>query len=463
MFSGVIARQVRLAQYPSHPRIPDPNPQKTVRPSAHINVSHPIARMFTTCTSNITVLLILCVIAAIEATPLGYLIPGTLAVVGAGSLVQAGKLPAIPAILAVWLGVVIGDSVSFWLARAFGNALRKWPTMAGTLARAEARLGRSPVGFTLAAHFSPFIKNIAAPAAALSGMSWRRFLALEAGAAAVDALWFLGLSFVVGAAIGNVTELPLAARVVGAVAFLAAVGFTVGSTRKCKLPKKSGKAFSPAKRKAGFAMLCAVKLPFWEIFGRFAKQVGYYERPEYRAALRAALSSARAGDLLAVGRVNRAPWGDFSHVGIIVATPAGLAVLHAYEGDVRLTALSLYPMSGRVCVVRVNCTPEQITAALAAAWAQLGKPFKLGSRRPGADIPAAFNCVGLVVWAFAQAGVELVSAAPGEIIIPDDVIGGGHTAKVFEWGGDMGTLPGIAQHAERASSGATRCQRQRRH
>ena len=392
-----------------------------------------------TSSASILSLLILFGIAAIEVTPVGYLIPGTLAVVGAGSLVQAGKLPAIPAIIAVWLGVIIGDSITFWLARAFGNALRKWPTMAGTLARAEARLGRSPVGFTLAAHFSPFIKNIAAPAAALSGMSWRRFLALEVCAAVVDALWFLGLGFVVGAAIGNVTELPLVARVVGVIAFLAAVGFVVGSTRKCKLPRKSGNGLSPAKRKAAFAMFCAVKLPFWEIFGRFAKQIGDHARPEYRAALRTASSSARAGDLIFVGRLNRAPWGDFSHIGIIVATPAGLAVLHAYEGDVRLTAFSQYPMSGRVCIVRVNCTPEQLAAALAAAWAQIGKPFKLSSRRPGPDSPDAFNCVGLAVWAFAQAGVQLVSAAPGEIIIPDDVLGGGYTAKVFEWSGDTST------------------------
>lgn len=396
-----------------------------------------------TCASNLTVLLILTGVAALEATPIGYLIPGVLGIIGAGSLVQAGKLPAIPVVIAVWLGVFIGDCISFCLARAFGNVLRKWPAMAGTLARAESRLGRNPIGFVTLAHFSPFIKNIAAPAAALSGMSWRRFLALEVFAAAVDALWFLGLGFVVGAAIGNVTELPLVARVVGVVAFLAAVGFVIGSTRKCKLPRKRGKALTPASRKVGYALLCAAKLPFWEIFGRFAKSIAYFERPELRAALVEAVRHARAGDLILVGRSRPSPWGDFSHIGIIVATPAGLAVLHAYEGAVQLTAIALYPMSGRVCIVRVICGADQTTTALATAWAQLGKPFKLSSRNPGTENPGAFNCVGLAVWAFAQAGVRLVAAAPGQIVVPDDVFAGASTAKVFDWSVGAGRTPAL--------------------
>ena len=398
--------------------------------------------MTTSCASTTTVL-ILCGIAAIEATPIGYLVPGTLAIVGAGSLIQAGKLPALPAIFAVWLGVCIGDALSFWLARAFGHALRKWPTMAGTLARAEARLGRSPVGFTIAAHFSPFIKNIAAPAAALSGMSWRRFLVLEVCAAAVDATWFLGLGFAVGAAIGNVTELPLAARVVGVLAFLAAVGFVIGSTRKCKIHRKHSNVLSPAKRKAAFALLLAAKLPQWEIIGRFAKTIAYYQRPEYRAALYEAFRSARVGDLVCVGRLNPAPWGEYSHIGIVVSTPAGLAVLHAFEGEVRLTAISLYPMSGHICIVRVNCTANRLAVALAAAWAQLGKPFKLSSRYPGSDCPEAFNCIGLVAWAFAQAGVQLVSAAAGEIVVPDDIFTGTNATKVFEWSAGVGRSPAL--------------------
>ena len=44
-------------------------------------------------------------LAAAEASPVGYLIPGTLAIVGAGGLIQAGKLNPIAALLAVWFGV----------------------------------------------------------------------------------------------------------------------------------------------------------------------------------------------------------------------------------------------------------------------------------------------------------------------------------------------------------------------
>ena len=52
-------------------------------------------------TKALIIYLGLAALAAAEASPLGYMIPGTLAIVGAGGLVQAGKLHGVATLLAV--------------------------------------------------------------------------------------------------------------------------------------------------------------------------------------------------------------------------------------------------------------------------------------------------------------------------------------------------------------------------
>jgi hypothetical protein len=47
---------------------------------------------------------------------------------------------------------------------------------------------------------------------------------------------FLTLGFMASRAVGNVTEIPVAARIVGAVALLSVVGFIIGHGRKCNAP-----------------------------------------------------------------------------------------------------------------------------------------------------------------------------------------------------------------------------------
>src|SRR6059036_2827037 len=176
----------------------------------------------------------LLVLAALEAfTPTAYLVPGTLGVVTAGGFVQAGKLNALVTVLVVWLGVIIGDLASFLVARKFGDVLRRWKPIAGALSRAESRLQRHPVAFIMLSRLSPFLKNASAPAAGLVGWTLRRFLPLEIVASLLDALWFLALGYIVSASVGNVTEMPVAARIVGAVALLAVVSYFIGRGRKC--------------------------------------------------------------------------------------------------------------------------------------------------------------------------------------------------------------------------------------
>lgn len=366
-------------------------------------------------------------------TPTAYLVPGTLGVVAAGGFVQAGKLNAPATFLVVWLGVIIGDLASYFLARKFGDMLRRWETIAGALSRAESRLQRHPVAFILLSHFSPFLKNASAPAAGLMGWTLRRFLPLEIVASLLDSLWFLTLGYIVSRTVGSVTAMPVAARIVSAVALIAIVGFFIGRGRKCAVPRTSPSSLRKTKRRFGFFLKVLLLLGPWEVAGRLAKHMGAYERPDYRAALVQAIEMAQPGDAVLVGRDMAAPWGDWSHIGLVVETPAGKALLHSYEEDVRLTGVKSFPMTSRVAIARLNCTEEQRQMMIAAAWKLLGTKFKLGSRKPDSSVPSTLNCVGLVDWAAAQAGIKLNDIPAGGVVTPDDVLAGGNAFIVYVW------------------------------
>jgi cell wall-associated NlpC family hydrolase len=257
-------------------------------------------------------------------------------------------------------------------------------------------------------------------------MSWSRFLPLEIAAALLDAGWFLSLGFFLSAVVGSVASASTIARIVSAVAIVAVVFCLVGRGRKCAVPRTSPSAFAKAKRGFGFLVKVLVLIGPWELAGRLAKRTGEFNRPEFRAALVCAIEAAKPGDVILVGRDVAAPWGHWSHAGLVVQTPTGnMAVLHAYEGDVRVTGVRAYPMTGRVAILRVNCTDAQRRKIIAAAWSQLGAPFRLGSRKPGEAAPDGFNCVGLVEWAFAQASINLSGTPAGCVVVPDDLLRNG--------------------------------------
>jgi membrane protein DedA with SNARE-associated domain len=59
---------------------------------------------------------------------LSFLFPGTSLLVAAGALLPDGTLPALPVLAAAILGAVLGDAVSFWVGRRFGDRLPHiWP------------------------------------------------------------------------------------------------------------------------------------------------------------------------------------------------------------------------------------------------------------------------------------------------------------------------------------------------
>lgn len=193
------------------------------------------------------------------------------------------------------------------------------------------------------------------------------------------------------------------------------------------------------KRKHGpvFVGRCIVRYVSWGVSWRVGKRFGFYNRPEFRQALNRALTVARHGDIMAVGRARRAPWGVFSHVAMVVETPWGKFLLHAYPKKVELCAESQFPTPGKITIVRVSVGDSIKAAAVAAAMRQLAKPFRTRNRKPGPIEPTTFSCVTLVSWAYLQAGIDLTEDIPlGHVVAPDDVISSQRCEVVFEYGSE---------------------------
>lgn len=59
---------------------------------------------------------------------LSLLFPGTTLLIAAGTLMAGGHLPYAPVLIAAVLGATLGDSVSYWIGRRYGDGItRIWP------------------------------------------------------------------------------------------------------------------------------------------------------------------------------------------------------------------------------------------------------------------------------------------------------------------------------------------------
>ncbi len=141
--------------------------------------------------------------AAALCDQLGAPVPAAPLLVGAGVLARSGRL-ALPQIVALSvLASMVGHSVWFWAGRMRG----------GTVLRLICRISIEPDScvrrtedlFTryggralVAAPWVPGLAVVAAPLAGLSGMSWKRFLALDALGALIWASIYATLGFVFG-------------------------------------------------------------------------------------------------------------------------------------------------------------------------------------------------------------------------------------------------------------------------
>jgi membrane protein DedA with SNARE-associated domain len=127
-----------------------------------------------------------------------------------------------------WLGSCLGDQCWFFLGRWCGPVLlRRWPATQGKIARVQGLFDRWGAVFILSFRFMYGIRNVSAIALGLSNVCPRRFVILNAIAAAVWALVFVGVGVAFGKTLGAVLgRWADSVEIAIACAFLIGVGTT---------------------------------------------------------------------------------------------------------------------------------------------------------------------------------------------------------------------------------------------
>jgi len=113
-----------------------------------------------------------------------------------------GLLNAPLLMVAAWLGSFAGDQCYFWIGRRFGlRVLARQPKWRERVDSALVWLKRFDVWFILSFRFIYGVRNFSSFALGISGIDWRRFLALNFTAAGLWAAIFVGAGYLFGHAL----------------------------------------------------------------------------------------------------------------------------------------------------------------------------------------------------------------------------------------------------------------------
>ncbi|MDE2445051.1 MAG: VTT domain-containing protein [Alphaproteobacteria bacterium] len=113
---------------------------------------------------------------------IGLFVPSTAVLVGAGTLVGAGKLPFWPVLAATIFGCILGDQVSYWAGRIYGERLKTfWPLnrYPHLLAKGEEFFKKNGGKSIALGRFVPGVKAVVPGIAGMFGMSEGFFLAIN--------------------------------------------------------------------------------------------------------------------------------------------------------------------------------------------------------------------------------------------------------------------------------------------
>ncbi len=168
------------------------------------------------------------VIAGIVAVDSFFpLVPGETAVITGGVLAANGSMALAVVLLAAFGGSLIGDNVSYWAGRTLGTTARRRffssEKALHRLAWAEVQLETRGPAIIVAARFVPGGRTATMFASGSLEMPWRRFVAADAVAAGVWALYATALGYFGGETFRHSLFKPLG------VAFAIAAVVTLGS------------------------------------------------------------------------------------------------------------------------------------------------------------------------------------------------------------------------------------------
>ncbi len=141
---------------------------------------------------------------------IGLVVPSTAVLVGAGALVGTGKLEFWPVIIATTLGCILGDQVSFWAGRIFGDRLRNlWPLSAypHLVAKGEEFMKKHGGKSIALGRFVPGVKAVVPGIAGMFGMSQGLFLSINVASGIVWAFVHVLPGVLLGQALALAGEL----------------------------------------------------------------------------------------------------------------------------------------------------------------------------------------------------------------------------------------------------------------
>lgn len=114
----------------------------------------------------------------------GLVVPSGLATSAATIIALEGGLAFGPVVIAAVCGGFTGDTIGFWIGRAWGERVLReggrWRgALGGRLRDAEQLFGRHPVYSVTVARLISFVRTVMPMAAGMSGISYRRYIPYE--------------------------------------------------------------------------------------------------------------------------------------------------------------------------------------------------------------------------------------------------------------------------------------------
>ncbi|MGB8313841.1 MAG: bifunctional DedA family/phosphatase PAP2 family protein [Aestuariivirga sp.] len=163
---------------------------------------------------------------------IGLFVPSTAVLVGAGILVGSGHLPFWPVFIAASVGAIVGDQISYWAGRFFGERLKNlWPLnrFPQLVARGEDFV-RSHGGKSIAlGRFVPGVKAVVPGIVGMLGMSQLYFATVNVSSGIVWAAAHVVPGILIGQGLALAGELSghLALILLALLAILAVAGWII--------------------------------------------------------------------------------------------------------------------------------------------------------------------------------------------------------------------------------------------
>ncbi|MHC5655713.1 VTT domain-containing protein [Stappia sp. ICDLI1TA098] len=136
---------------------------------------------------------------------IGMVVPSTVVLVGAGTLVGLGKLDPWPIFIWTVLGATAGDAISYWIGHIYKDRIKKvWPFSRYTtlVERGEAYFRRHGGKSVFIGRFVPGVKAIVPGIAGMVGMPAGRFTVINVTSAIAWTIVHLGPGVIAGTAFG---------------------------------------------------------------------------------------------------------------------------------------------------------------------------------------------------------------------------------------------------------------------